>query len=193
MPPSVRVVWLVVSLLGSVGAGSAGAEGAAVVRAMDAGAADALALGQAQSAAFRALVDRVAGRRAVVHVATGETRVFATTGATQFAGVSHGWTFVRIALDPRLRLDERTSVLAHELQHAAELLEARVQSQADVRRLYERIGRAVPGTCDAFETTAAAEAGVRVWRDLRRGPSVRSRLAAQAEGDARRGREGRPR
>lgn len=180
MPASALVVLLFVSMLIPGAANAAPPQDVpGVVRAMDPQAADALALGLTLSPAFRALVEGMDAWRAVVHVVVGQTRVFATTGATQLASTANGWTFVRIVLDERLRLDERTSVLAHELQHARELLDAGVQSQQDVRQLYERIGRPVPGTWDAFETAAAAEAGVRVWRELRDAPDLRQRLAAQ--------------
>lgn len=186
MPANVLVVWVFVSLFLS----SAVAASADVIRPMDAAAEDALARGLAGSAAFRALVDGFAGARAVVHVVVGETRVFATTGATQFAASANGWTFLRIVLDERLRDDERTSVLAHELQHARELLDGHVRSPQDVRRLYERIGRPVASACDAFETAAAADTGARVWRELR-DRAARSRVARAATKAA--ARSGRPR
>ena len=151
-----------------------------LVRAMDPGAADALALGLTLSPVFRALVEGMGAWRAVVHVVVGQTRVFATTGATHLASTANGWTFVRIVFDERLRLDERTSVLAHELQHARELLDAGVQSQEDVRQLYQRIGRPVAGACDAYETAEAADVGTRVWRELRHAPDLRQLLAGRA-------------
>lgn len=180
MPASALVVLLFVSMLMPGAAIAAPPQDVpGVVRAMDPRAADALALGLTLSPAFRALVEGMGAWRAVVHVVVGQTRVFATTGATQLASTANGWTFVRIVLDDRLRLDERTSVLAHELQHARELLDAGVQSQEDVRRLYQRIGRPVAGACDAYETAAAADVGTRVWRELRNAPDLRQRLAAQ--------------
>lgn len=180
MSASVLVVSVFVSVMAAADVALA-AEPAEVIRPMDAIAAEALARGLDVSPAFRALVDGFAGARAVVHVVAGETRVFATTGATQFAASADGWTFLRIVLDARLRDDERTSVLAHELQHAHELLEADVRSQQDVRRLYERIGRPVANACDAFETAAAAEAGARVWRELRASATSRPRVTARGQ------------
>lgn len=177
-------VSLVVSLFVSMILGTArplAAEPHDAVRAMDAGAAEAVAQGREASPAFRQLVARFEGAPVVIHVLVGETQVFATVGATQFAAHAGGWTFLRIVLDGRLRDDERVSVLAHELQHAQELLDAGVQSQHDVRRLYERIGRPVPGTCDAFETAAAIDAGTKVWRQLREAASRRTRLAIRTQ------------
>lgn len=184
MPANLLVVWMFVSMLAAADVAVA-AEPADVIRPMDAAAAAALARGIDLSPAFRAQVEGFAGARAVVHVVVGETRVFATTGATQFATVAGSWTFLRIVLDGRLRDDERTSVLAHELMHARELLDAGVRSQEDVRRLYERIGRPVPSACDAFETAAAADAGARVWRELRRAADEARLVATRAARSAR--------
>jgi hypothetical protein len=103
----------------------------------------------------------------VVHVVSGAPGVFAATGTTQLSGTVGGWRYLRIVLAPRLRPRERVAVLAHELQHVHEIAASDATTQAEVRDLYERIGRRVPGACSAFETVAAADAGMRVWREMR--------------------------
>lgn len=147
------------------------------VRALDPEAEAALAFGRESSASFRVLTEALDGARVVVHVVCGDTRVFGTTGSTRLASTVGAWRYVRIVVDPRLRLDERTAVLGHELQHAREIVDAGVTTQDDVRGLYERIGRPVSGYHDAYETSAAADAGSRVWRELRQGAGA-SRTAA---------------
>jgi hypothetical protein len=153
----------------SLQAAPAAAQALGSVRAMDPDADAALAFGRESSMSFRRLADAFDDERVVVHVVCGETRVFGTTGATRLASTVGAWRYVRIVIDPRLRIEERTAVLGHELQHAREIVEAGVTTQDAVRVLYERIGRPVPGYHDAYETSAAADAGNRVWRELRQG------------------------
>lgn len=142
------------------------AEPAGALRALDPASVDAVALGLEASDGFRTLVAALGPARVVVHVVSGATEVFATTGTTQLAGEVGGWRYLRVVLDPRLRARERVAVLGHELQHVREILESGAATQDEVRALYERIGRPVPGTCNAFETVAAADTGARVWREL---------------------------
>lgn len=154
-------------------------EAPAAVRAMDPGAVDACDHGRATSASFRALLESFEPERVVVHVETGVVRIFGTAGATRLVGTAGGWRYVRITVDPDLPLDERTAVIAHELQHAREIAQGAAVTQAQVRQLFERIGRPVQGAADTFETSAAVTAGVRVWRELR-AASARTRALARA-------------
>jgi hypothetical protein len=149
------------------------------VRAMDPGAVDACAHGRASSASFRALVASFDPERVVVHVETGVVRIFGTAGATRLVGTAGHWRYVRITVDPDLPLDARTAVIAHELQHAREIADAAAVTQAQVRQLYERIGRPVQGAVDTYETTDAISAGTRVWRELRTS-AARTRAMARA-------------
>jgi len=157
------VVVLFVLSLAAVARG----EPAARVRVLDQPSAAALAEGLAASPAFRALVAALDDAPVVVHVVSGAPGVFAATGTTQLSGTVGGWRYLRIVLAPRLRPRERVAVLAHELQHVHEIAASDATTQAEVRDLYERIGRRVPGACSAFETVAAADAGMRVWREMR--------------------------
>lgn len=151
----------------------------AAVRAMDPGAVEACAHGRASSASFRALVESFDPEHVVVHVETGTVRVFGTAGATRLVGTAGPWRYVRITVDPDLPLDARTAVIAHELQHAREIAEASAATQAQVRQLFERIGRPVQGAADAYETADAISTGQRVWRELRM-TAARTRALARA-------------
>lgn len=151
----------------SLGSVVLAAEGRGAVRAMDPPAAQACEHGRAASPSFRALLALFDPDQVVVHVVSGDTLVFGTSGTTRLAGTAGGWRYLRIVVDPDLSLNERTAVLAHELQHAREIIAADALTQRDVRRLYERIGRPVLGAHDMFETSAAADTGTRVWRELR--------------------------
>lgn len=150
------------------------AEPQEAVRAMDAQSVAACEHGRSASPSFRALVDAFDPERVVVHVVSGETRVFGTAGSTRLAGRAGAWRYLRITLDPDLPLDERTAVLGHELQHAREIVAASAATQGEVLKLYERIGRPVLGARNTFETLDAVSAGTRVWRELRTAPARRT-------------------
>ena len=77
-------------------------------------------------------------------------------------------------------LEERASVLGHQLQHVLEIAQSSAWTQKDVRALYDDIGRPVPGVHDAFETVEASNAGLRVLRDLRSAGTPARRQAALA-------------
>ncbi len=156
-----------------------GQEAPPAVRAMDAGAVEACNHGRVSSTSFRALVESFDPEHVVVHVETGVVRIFGTAGATRLVGTAGHWRYVRITVDPDLPLDERTAVIAHELQHAREIADAAAVTQNQVRQLFERIGRPVQGAVDTYETAGAITAGMRVWRELR-ATAARTRAMARA-------------
>ena len=167
-------------LIVSLGIVNAGAQEApAAVRAMDAAAVEACDYGRVSSASFRALAESFDPEHVVVHVETGVVRIFGKAGATRLLGPAGHWRYVHITVDPDLPLDERTAVIAHELQHAREIADAAAVTQNQVRQLFERIGRPVQGAVDTFETADAVTAGMRVWRELR-ATAARTRAMARA-------------
>jgi len=147
--------------------GLAAAQETGAVRTMDPPAAEALDYGLRGSQAFRDLVAEVDGSGVIVHVVTGDTVLFGTAGTTRLAGVVGGWRYLRVVLRTHLAMDERASVLAHELHHVLEIARSSAVTQHAVRVLYGDIGRPVPGMHNAFETADASDAGMRVWRELR--------------------------
>ena len=162
----VLVVWRSL-LLPVAAAGQELAPPPGPVRAMDETSAEALEYGTQGSPAFRALLAGLDCAGVIVHVITGDTRVFGTSGTTQLVGAVGKWRHLRVLLRKRMDADERASVLAHELRHVLEIARSPAATQEAVRALYDHTGRPVPGTTDAFETTAASDAGMRVWRELR--------------------------
>jgi len=149
--------------------GSASLSAQEAVRPMDAAARQACDYGREASPSFRALLSAFDPGQVVVHVVSGEIRIFGTAGTTRLVGSVGRWRYVRITIDPDLPLDQRTAVVAHELQHAREIADAAAVTQHQVRRLYERIGQPVNGSLDTFETRDAVTAGTRVWRELQTG------------------------
>jgi len=171
----VFVVWLSLSLPAPVAAQNMGA-----VRALDPPCAEALDYGHDGSEAFRDLVAEIDTFRVIVHVTTGDTVFFGMAGTTRLAGVVGGWRYLRVVLRSHLSLEERASVLGHELQHVREIAQSSASTQQEVRALYDDIGRSVAGVHDAFETVEASDAGLRVLRELRSAGKLARRQAALA-------------
>ena len=171
----VFAVWLSLSLPAALWAQNLGA-----VRALDPPCEEALGFGHDGSEAFRDLVAEIDAFRVIVHVTTGDTVFFGTAGTTRLAGVVGGWRYLRVVLRSHLPLEERASVLGHELRHVLEIAQSSASTQNDVRALYDDIGRPVAGVHDAFETVEASEAGLRVLRQLRSTGKVARRQAALA-------------
>jgi hypothetical protein len=87
--------------------------------------------------------------------------------------------YLRIHLKRDLALDRQVAVLAHELQHVREVVQAGISAHAaEMEMLFRRIGgkRLTGGRRQQLETAAALRVGDRVAADLRTkrgaGPSV---------------------
>lgn len=179
----VFVVLLLVSAIAPISVRPAEADPLppSAVRLLDGAAAEAYVLGDRASPAFRALVRELDAHRVVVHVVTGRPRIFGAVGATRLVGAAGGRLYLRVDLDARGRLESRAAVLAHELRHVLEIVEAAASTQDEMRRLYERIGRHAGGTLYAYETDAAEAEGVQVLREIRTFRATDAVRAARAE------------
>lgn len=130
--------------------------------------AKAVATGMARSATFRQLVGRVGDLKGIVYVNArflvepDTRRVF--YGALQHRIVKAGdyrLLYVTLAPEPG---DQPVVILAHELQHAIEVLESRAANDAAVDALFERIGAQADAW--AFETGAAVQVQRTVGKEL---------------------------
>jgi len=83
---------------------------------------------------------------------------------------SAGYRFLRITLDPNLQGTTVVEMIAHELQHALEIVRAPEVTDVDtLRALYQRIGyqRERNGQRDEWETTDAQRVAERVATELK--------------------------
>ena len=123
--------------------------------------------GIAESATFRALVERLEQSDVIVYLdiqpglrqglAAGLTWMAATPSAR----------FVRASLRPDLPAREAVAMLAHELQHGLEVAaHPEVRSAAGLATLFARIGHATAITGDHWDTQAALRTGERVRLEL---------------------------
>lgn len=122
----------------------------------------------ARSATARALAAEIEACDVIVYVQMTRTlaRARAVTGfVTAAAG---GTRYIRITLGAVPHRDDLAALLAHELQHAAEIARSpNVKDDSGVRRLYRAIGEE-RGAGNAFETAAARDVGARVRTELSR-------------------------
>jgi len=135
------------------------------VRGVTSGIVAVIAEGAARSKTFQALVDRIAGTDGIVYVAEGncghEVRAcllfsITATGSNRI---------LRILVDPSKPDADLMVSVAHELQHAYEVLSDRyIRTNESMALRYRRIGRAVDRR---FETDAAIRVGDAVRAELR--------------------------
>lgn len=134
------------------------------VRPLDARGERILARGLAGSTSLRALVDEVSLLRAVAYVQMDSYLPLGLRGTTRLMGVSGDIRRMVVLLNPRASDDDLVAMLAHELQHVAEMARAGVTTTAEVEAHYRRHG--IVGPVGRYETTAALAAGSRVQNEL---------------------------
>ena len=134
---SLTIVWT------SPAAGQGGAAGSHV-RADDARLTNALREGVRQSPTFRDLVARLDQTSGLVHLVSSRclTRVSEPRACLDHnIRVSGGFRFLRVNVHPSESGVTLLALIAHELQHALEILaDDSIMTFEDVEKLYERIG-----------------------------------------------------
>jgi hypothetical protein len=143
-------------------------DGGPRIRPQDARIAELLKGGTARSTTFRALVDRIDTDNVIVYVSLSPLLKPNLAGKLTWMGKAGGFRYVRAQISTELHPDAMIATLAHELQHAVEVIEDEaVTDQRSLEQLYRRIGRPSSSTVPAgWETEAAQQAGLRVRREL---------------------------
>jgi hypothetical protein len=121
-----------------------------------------------RSPTFAALVDALERSRFIVYVEQVPTLRDGMRGTLLHGGA--GPQYLRVVLKRGLSLDRRVVVLAHELQHAREVVEAGIAADAvAMDALFRRIGdeRSPGGERQRYETAAALRVADTVVADLR--------------------------
>jgi hypothetical protein len=130
--------------------------------------AQALRDGARRSATFKSLVDRIERSQVIVYVAVSPTIKSSLNGMLTWMTQAGGFRYVRASINPDMSSDQMIATVAHELQHAVEVIEDEsVTDEKSLVALYKRIGR--PSGSEApsrWETVAAQQAGSRVRREL---------------------------
>jgi hypothetical protein len=138
------------------------------VRSLDASIQATIDEGCRRSPTFAALVHDLERSNFVVYVEQVRTLRDGMGGALLHGGA--GSQYLRVLLKRGMSLNRRVAVLAHELQHVREVVEAGITANAvEMDALFRRIGdeRLSGGQRQQYETAAALRVGDTVAADLR--------------------------
>ena len=141
------------------------------VRSTDATILELLREGAERSATFRGLTDAIAHSTGIVYVEFGYCAFGHVNGCLlPFIASTHGDRYLRIVVTPdkkRRSHDQLLALIAHELQHALEVIaHAEVVDVATMEAMYRRIGTPLTGGMTGYETFAARVAGDTVLSEL---------------------------
>jgi predicted transcriptional regulator len=139
--------------------------------------------GSSRSATFKALVDRIEASNVIVYVALNPLMKSNLSGMLTWMTQAGGYRYVRASISPELTPNQMIATIAHELQHAVEVIEdATVTDEKSLVALYRRIGQQ-SGTAapSRWETAAAQRAGFQVRKELVEGvPATMMAKAGEA-------------
>jgi hypothetical protein len=152
------------------------------LRPQDTRLANLLRQGAARSTTFKALVDRIESSNVIVYVALNPMMKSSLSGMLTWMTRAGGYRYVRASISTDLTSDQMIATLAHELQHAVEVIEDEsVIDEASLVALYRRIGRQNGAAAPMrWETVAAQETGFKVRRELVAAPA--STIARSGDG-----------
>ena len=124
--------------------------------------------GMTRSVTFRALVNRIEASDLIVYVSLSPVMKSSLAGKLTWMTRAGDFRYVRATINAGQHNNQMIAALAHELQHAVEVLQDEsVSDQRSLQELYKRIGRpSHSGVGAAWETIAAQEMGLRVRREL---------------------------
>jgi hypothetical protein len=127
--------------------------------------------GTRRSATFRTLVAGINDSDGIVYVERGICAFGHVNGCVlPFIAPTPGHRYLRILVTPdqyRVSHDQVLALIAHELQHAREVIgHADVIDVATMEDMYRRIGTPITGRQSGYETSAARAAGDRVLGEL---------------------------
>ena len=129
-------------------------------------------VGTARSATLKALVDRIEASRVIVYLAVNPMMKPNLSGMLTWMTQAGGYRYLRASISNDLTPDQMIATIAHELQHAVEVIEDEaVNDENSLVALYRRIGQqrghASPSR---WETDAAQRTGFVVRKELASAP-----------------------
>src|SRR6188474_2385729 len=138
--------------------------GGARLRPQDTRVAQVLKEGAARSATFRALVNRIEASNVIVYIAVTPIMKSTLSGALTWMTRAGDFRYVRASISTDLAFDQMIASVAHELQHAVEVIED--ESVIDERSLvtmYKKIGQPSRAAGPSgWETLQAQRTGTQV-------------------------------
>ena len=174
LPPLVASLLLSAIALTSPALAANGPTGEVRLRPQDARLEQVLKEGARRSTTFKALVDRIERSNVIVYVALNPIMKPNLAGMLTWMTRAGDHRYVRASIRTDLTFDQMIATLAHELQHAVEVIEDEsVIDETSLVALYRRIGHQNSNVAPArWETTAAQQAGFRVRRELGSAPAA---------------------
>ena len=91
------------------------------------------------------------------------------------------YRYVRASISTELTFDQMIATVAHELQHAVEVIEdPSVQDERGLVALYQRIGEPSRAATSGWETLSAQQTGYQVRRELIEMPAAAAMARANS-------------
>ncbi len=142
--------------------------GGARIRPQDQRSISVLREGMARSETFRRLVETIEAGNVFVYVHVSPLMKSSLAGKLTWMTQAGPYRYLRATLSTDLTNDLTIATLAHELQHAVEVVsDALVVDEKSLASLYKRIGHPSRAAASSgWETIAAQEAGFQVRREL---------------------------
>ena len=130
--------------------------------------------GAARSETFRALVNRIEASNVIVYVAVSPILKSSLSGSLTWMTRAGDFRYVRASIRTDLTFDQMIASVAHELQHAVEVIEDEsVTDERSLTALYKRIGHPSGSAgLKGWETAAAQRTGTQVRRELVSAPTT---------------------
>ena len=115
-----------------------------------------------------AIVERVEASDVIVYLALNPVMKPHLSGTLTWMTRAGGYRYVRASINPDQNNDQMIATVAHELQHALEVVaDPTVVNEGTLVTMYRRIGQQHNSAAPTrWETTAAQEAGFQVRREL---------------------------
>jgi hypothetical protein len=130
-----------------------------------------LRAGAARSATLRSLVDRIEASRVIVYVAVNPLMKPNLSGMLTWMTQAGGYRYLRASISKDLNTDQMIATIAHELQHAVEVIEDEtVHDENSLVALYRRIGHQRGHASSRWDTDAAQRTGFVVRKELASAP-----------------------
>ena len=140
--------------------------------------------GVARSTTLKALVERIEASKVIVYVAINPLIKSNLSGMLTWMTRAGDTRYLRASISPDLTADQMIATIAHELQHAVEVIEDEtVNDEKGLVALYRRIGQQNSSAAPSrWETAAAQKIGYQVRKELGDVPTA---LLARASDAAR--------
>jgi hypothetical protein len=124
--------------------------------------------GISRSATLMALVDRIEASNVIVYVAINPLMKSSLSGMLTWMTRAGDTRYLRASISPDLTPDQMIATIAHELQHAVEVIEDdTVKDEKSLTALYRRIGHQSGSAAPSrWETVAAQQTGFQVRKEL---------------------------